>query len=115
MSDSGLSEFEAVEIAKPFLNANAPDRTPEVEISTTHVFDDLWTRWRRELREFCHQNGVHDESEIAGYLRGSMYAEEYWLVRFFHDDEPGTASTAPPTMVRVYDKDHRAEIAYAGW
>jgi hypothetical protein len=110
MGNEMFNESEAIDVATEFLNEIAPDRDASADVSATHVFGKELLKRQQELREFCHQSRIYDESLIANYFRECGLTEDHWLVAFHHVEEPGTASTLPPTMVMVYDKDRRAEL-----
>lgn len=105
------SASAAISTARAYLEAQFGP-FPPCETRAHHVAGDELLRQQRELKDFCLQNGVVNDEQISQIIKESQLTADHWAVSFYHDDEPGTASTAPPTMVIVY-ADGRVELSRA--
>lgn len=110
MTDFVKGESHAIEIATKFLNGALPNGVPPSHIKARHVANEELASKQNELREFCMQSGEINVQVIEQKLHQFGLLSNHWSVGFYVVDEPSTASTTPPTIVRVYDADGRAEL-----
>lgn len=111
MSTRVFTESQAISIAVGFLDEMLPKGSPPSHISARHVCRDELVARQKQLEEFVAQNGHSDADGVAFLVKQLGPTEAHWSVQFFAIEEPGTASTTPPTIVRVYDADGHAELA----
>lgn len=101
-----LDETSAIAIAKVFLKASFPTVVAESHINAERISGEKREKQLVELEAF-----FKSEEQLSSDLaRKFGLDEDHWCVRFFPVYEEGTASTVPPTMVRVYDSDERVEL-----
>jgi len=106
-SSKTLDEQSAIALAKEHLVSRYPKVVNESEVNAERVAGEKRERQLAELAAFVQSQG---ESNVGLEARFGL-DEDHWLVRFFVKYPEGTASTIPPTMVRVYESDHRVEMA----
>jgi hypothetical protein len=101
-----LDEHTAIDLAKGFLEPRYPKVAYESQVNAERIAGKKRERQLAELIAF-----VASEGEPSDDLAKRFgLDEDHWCVRFFPVYEEGTASTIPPTTLRVYDSDGRVEL-----
>ena len=111
MTHSIIDEAQAIAVAEEYLRSLGVIVDGVTEAHALRMSGDKRLKYRRDTEEFCRENGVTDVGEVSKILTESFLDEDHWIVNFYWiEEEPDTASTAPPTTVRVYDADGRAVL-----
>jgi hypothetical protein len=103
MGDVVISEEAAVEAAKAFLRSQLNHEMPASHIYARYLTEQDLQKGQRELKDFLLQNGVVGDHYYQLQLAEMGLLAVHWNVLFYAIDAPGTASTIPPTIVRVYN------------
>jgi len=101
-----LDQRSAIELAKAFLKPKYPKVVTESHINAEHIGVELREKQLADLATFVESEG----QPSADLAKRFGLDEDHWCVRFFPVYEEGTASTIPPTILRVYDSDGRVEL-----
>jgi hypothetical protein len=101
-----LDKHSAIGLAKAFLERNYPKVVAESHINAERIAGEKREKQLAELIAFVESEG----QSSADLAKRFGLDEDHWCVRFFPVYEEGSASTIPPTILRVYDSDERVEF-----
>ncbi len=102
-----LDETSVVELAKEHLSSCYPDVVANSEVDAERIAGAKRKQQLKEIESFIQMQGGNIDDLASRF----GLDEDHWVVIFVVKYPAGTAGTIPPTMVRVYESDHRVELA----
>ena len=101
-----LDRQSAIRLAKAYLQKRNPLAVANSHITADHIAGEQRERKLAELVAF-----VESENQSSRDVAQRFgLQEDHWCVRFFPICEEGSATTIPPTILRVYDTDGHIEV-----